>query len=96
MPFLIMLLTAPFLAILQGAVLVKLWAWFVVPAVPIVAPLSIPIAIGLALTVSYLTKSLNLDDVDDDKWNAVMKYLFVGLTYPLIVFLFGAIIHSFA
>lgn len=41
-------------AILNGFVLTKLWAWFIVPQFGLVA-LRIPFAIGISLVVGFLT-----------------------------------------
>ena len=49
------LIVTPFLFMLNGLVLSKLWAWFIVSRFPAIPPLNIPQAIGVAITVGMLT-----------------------------------------
>lgn len=74
--------------ILQGFVLKVLWGWFFVP---LGAPaITIPLALGVALTVGMLTHQSTKGD--DEDWPEKLAGAFAG---PLIVLLFGWVIRGF-
>lgn len=54
---LLFLLVIPWTTMLRGLVLVKLWAWFMVPQFG-VHPLTIPVALGIAAILYLLTMSM--------------------------------------
>jgi hypothetical protein len=74
-------------AALDGWVLTKMWAWFVMPLFPVPA-LHVWMAAGLALTVR-LIKGLGYCE-DKRKFSVQFIGYFTG---PLFVLLFGWIIH---
>lgn len=79
-------------SILNGWVLTKLWAWFIVPLFG--APtLTIAPAIGLALVAHCITyQHINAAKDKDVKWYGSLVQIF---TRPLIVLGIGAIVHCF-
>lgn len=92
-----LLLIVTFVAgtILRGWVLSVLWGWFVVPFFGLTM-LSIPLALGISLLVGILTK----EDTDcvkperstEEAWAYSISSILLG---PLLVLLFGFIIHLF-
>lgn len=86
--------------IARGLVLVKLWLWFV--ATPLgLPPISAATALGLGMTVFYLSGATALaktdSKIEDDEelGSIVIKTLIVGIGTPLFVLLMGWIIHQF-
>lgn len=79
-------------ALLNGYVLSKLWAWFIVTTFH-APPLSLPAAIGLALVVSYLTyQHADTPKNPESKWWSLILVLILR---PLMALAFGAVVHSF-
>ncbi len=76
----------------SGFVLVKLWAWFIVPQFH-AAPLSITTAIGIALITGLLCKAPGRGK--DEEWKAGVS-IAVMLIVPTIALLFGWIVTLFA
>lgn len=80
-------------SIINGFVLSKLWLWFIVPFFGF-APLSIPLAIGISLIVTFLTyHTIGLkaeDDAAKKRGNAVLVFV-----RPFVYLLFGWVVHSF-
>lgn len=75
------------LAVYNGFVLTKLWTWFVVP---LGAPtITLAIAVGINLTVSFLTARVPREN---EKWPRLIAF---SVTYPAITLLFGYIVHLF-
>jgi hypothetical protein len=74
--------------ILRGWVLSVMWGWFIVPAFGLPA-LSIPIAIGIAMIMSYLTHQIEPDDSSTAK---AAGHAFGG---PIMVLLLGWIVQMF-
>jgi len=80
-------------AILNGFVLVKLWSWFIVPTFGLPA-LSIPLAIGIALTAKFITQDLsNINNAKQEgsNWTPIV----VAFANPFLVLLFGWIVKCF-
>lgn len=82
--------------ILNGYALSVLWAWFIVPTFQCVS-LTVPAAIGVAMTVSYLTHRITRDDADDKRtfterlgWSIA-----VSITKPAMSLMFGFVVKSF-
>lgn len=67
-------------AMLRGYVLSVLWGWFIVPTFGLPG-ISIPIAIGIAVILSFTTHQLNVaretQTTGDRVFNAVVHPLFV-------------------
>lgn len=87
--------------IIYGLTFQVLWGWFVVQTFRVPA-LSIPDALGLALTVSYLTKdytaSTNPEATAKAKANlrkAWYEGIAKAITVSLFVLLFGVVYHLF-
>ncbi len=76
----------------SGFVLSQLWVWFIVPVFH--APqLTIPIAIGISMTVSYLTRQL--DTAKDKEKNEWWEVIVLALAYPTITLILGWTVHLF-
>lgn len=75
--------------VLNGYVLSVLWGWFIVPVFGLPA-LTIPVAIGIALVISFLTHQLNLNDGDETGW----KQLAFSFLHPLLTLLAGWIVKQ--
>jgi Na+(H+)/acetate symporter ActP len=75
-------------SIWSGYVLSILWGWFIVPTFGL-PMLSIPVAIGLALIVSYLTKSVSNTKTD---WGWSIS---IAIITPLVALCMGYVVHSF-
>jgi hypothetical protein len=88
--FLLLLAVAPS-AMWSGFVAVKIWAWFIVPQFGL-RPLTIPIAIGLALFVSFWFKKWNTDS-EPTTWESAGKYISNAAVYPAAFLLYGWIVQ---
>lgn len=78
-------------AMLRGWVLSVMWMWFVVPTFGL-TPLSIPVAIGIGLILSFTTHQTNISakpkrDISDIASSAV--------GYPLVLLGLAWIVKSF-
>ena len=83
---------AAYTAALNGWGLTKLWAWFISPlGLPL---LSIPAAIGIALTVSYLTHQIDTDKEPDKEeyWVKLLKSFFFVTFKVILALLMGWIV----
>lgn len=76
-------------AIWSGIVLKALWAWFVIPTFGL-PDLSLLVAIGVGLTVSYLTHQYVPTNNED-----LPKIFVVSFLYPLITLVMGWVVHLF-
>ena len=76
-----------FSIIARGFVIMKLWAWFIVPIFTLNA-LTLVHAIGLSLTIGLLTSELKQEEEDEDGWFAkIMKrFIFLVVVYAAILF----------
>ena len=88
----------PLSSILNGWVLTKLWAWFIVPTFD--APmLGIAPAIGLSVIVGYLTQHASKSSDEDDKYRStgekLAKAVFTAIFNPLVYLLIGWIVSWF-
>jgi hypothetical protein len=72
------------LSILHGFVIMKLWAWFVLPTFTSAPPLHIATAIGISMLVTYITNEHPTHEEN---------YWVVALTSPFFVLFFGWIIQ---
>ena len=75
------------LSIWEGFVLMKLWGWFIVPTFGLPA-LTIAVAIGLALTVSFLTHQMRAK-TDESSTDVAARLFGYGFANASIVLLFG-------
>lgn len=76
-------------SVLYGFVLKVLWGWFVVETFH--APeLSIPVALGIALIVKYLTSSYSATSK-----SSLTEQMVYGFIAPVFALIFGAIYHLF-
>ena len=88
------LLILPWGIILRGFVLVKMWAWFVIPQFH-AEPLRIPIALGLSTLATLATASIDTaKDPDYAKAPMWLKCIVCILIYTMILGI-GWIIHLF-
>ncbi len=80
-------------SLLDGWVLSKLWAWFMVPIFHMPA-LSVPQSIGIALVIGYLTKQYsNAKEEDDPKKTRTFWALM--LVKPFLALLIGFIVKHY-
>ena len=90
----IVLLT-PFTAILRGFVLKILWNWFVVPVTGL-PELSIPMALGIALIVGFLTyQHIHTDKEDEEVFESIVKGIAISIIHPLFALFFGWLYQLF-
>lgn len=96
MAFLITLLlsalVAGLLSIWEGFVFMKMWAWFVVPIFGLPA-ITIPVAIGIALLIGFLTHQRNGES--DDPMDYAVKSFSHGFVNSGVVLLIGYIVTFF-
>ncbi len=80
----------------NGYALAVLWAWFIVPTFGCVS-LTIPAAIGVAMTVSYLTHRITREDAEDKRTftEKLGWAIAVAVTKPSIALMFGFVVKSF-
>jgi flagellar biosynthesis protein FliQ len=83
-------LAVPLLTILRGFVLKQLWAWFAVPQFH-VAPLTIPVALGISLLVGYLTANTS----PKHETYSFVEQLVISIIAAILALAFGAIYHAF-
>lgn len=82
-------------AILNGYALSILWGWFIVPLFNL-PTLNISYAIGLALTVSYLTKDFSADSNPSETFNQKLaRGCVVAVLKPTLALLGGWIVTLF-
>jgi len=88
------LLTATVGVMWVGYVLTILWGWFVVP---LFGPpeLTIPVALGLALVVGYVTKDGQQMKPEEDFGAVVLKVLLGLLLRPAVALGVGWVIRGF-
>lgn len=78
--------------ILSGYVLSILWAWFIVSTFGLPL-LTIPVAIGIMLVVSYLTKQADFNNSDREDYQKRVNVL--QIVKPLGALAVGYVIKSF-
>ena len=78
--------------IFSGFVLSILWGWFAVPAFGLPA-LTIPLAMGIMLVVSYMTKQADFNNQDREDYQKRVNV--VMIVKPLAALVVGYVIKSF-
>jgi hypothetical protein len=78
-------------SVVNGFVLTKLWAWFIVPMFHL-PELGLPQAIALALVVGWLTYSPRTRKPEKDEWKSGLT---IFITRPLIALAFGGVLHYY-
>jgi hypothetical protein len=78
--------------IYYGFILRTIYAWLIVPTYH-VAPLTIPQAIGVALVVSFLTKTPAYNKTDDTDYAKAMMGTYIYR--PIIVLLIAYVAHLY-
>lgn len=81
--------------IFSGFVLSIMWDWFVVPTFD-VGSLSIPVAIGLAMIVNYLTyHGTTRESKANDETEVLVEFLVLSIGKPALYLLMGWIVTLF-
>ena len=91
------LLTTPFMYIVNGWALRILWGWFVVPTFD-VPHLSIPVAIGIAVIAGFLTHGVHhqtSQDNQEDKLKRMVENACYQFLNPLFCLGVGWIVMQF-
>jgi hypothetical protein len=95
---LVALVISPALYVLNGWALSILWEWFIVPiGLP---PVSVPMAVGIAIVVGFLTKQTETKHcVDtrtkDEKITDAIASIVAMIAYPLVALGIGWIVRGF-
>lgn len=92
------LLTAPFTVALSGWTLTVMWGWFITPLYRLPAP-TIPQAIGLAMTVKFLTHQSLVGDRPAKEYREepdILELIIVPVVYCSLTLLFGWVVKQFA
>ena len=88
------IVTVIFSSIWSGYVLSLLWSWFMVPAFNL-PQLSIPLAIGMAIIVRYMTDHI----ISDKDSRPASEILVLGIVYgfgrPLLALITGWIVRFY-
>ena len=80
--------------ILSGFAFATLWEWFVVPQFEC-KPLTIPIAIGLSLVVSYLTHQMSNKELDQEYGDLLLKSFSYSICKPIVALIVGYFVNLF-
>jgi len=75
----------------SGFVLSILWGWFLVPAFHL-PQITIPLAIGISLVIGMLTYQVSAQEPDK---TYTKRSITIAIVYPLLLLIFGAIVHIF-
>jgi hypothetical protein len=81
------------LALVESWVASILWGWFVVPTFGL-PPLSLALALGLAVTVRLITGRYTVQSTKTDGQGAGAT-LFAGFLFPMLLLLVGYVAKSF-
>ena len=92
----VVVLTGMFIGSIWNAfVLCKMWAWFITPFFHIPTP-SLVYAIGIAMTVGFLTKQVNLEDNTKTKGtDKILQSISFSFLHPLLVLTCGWVVSLF-
>jgi hypothetical protein len=90
------LLVMAYAAIMNGWALTKLWAWFIVPGFD-APPINIPMAIGICVTLGFLTKHLAFSRSKPEKpWSETLIEGFIWSTMnPIFTLGIASIVKLF-
>jgi hypothetical protein len=77
---------------IEGLVLSYLWVWFFVPILNL-PPLSLTQAIGIAVTVGFLTRHFSTAKDDEDEFKIFKKMLKATFIDPFLILAVGYIVH---
>ena len=86
------ILMIPVISICYGLVVRTYWSWFVIPAIPVARPLSIPTALGVAGLVTMVTHQSNV--AKEEKWGPSMEIVNAFVKCG-IMYLAGWTYHQF-
>lgn len=78
----------------RGYAFSVLWGWFVMPYFG-VAALSIPVAIGLTMVVSFLTYQFTHTEDNRSSREKIIEGITIGLLHPAFALLFGWVVTLF-
>lgn len=79
----------------RGFVFMKLWAWFAVPAFGF-APLTMVLAMGVALIVSFLTVQFPYEKIpDEERLHRWAHACFVATIWPAVALFIGWVLTFF-
>jgi hypothetical protein len=92
----IALLITPLGIIWSGYALTILWEWFIVSTFGI-ASLTIPVAVGIAIIINYLTKGYSGNEPEDTRTSEekIIFSIVVAVLKPAFALLFGWVITWF-
>jgi len=82
-------------SIWRGYVFSVLWKWFIVPVFPAMPFLTIPVAIGIAMVVSFLAYQYTYTKDDRSDTDRMASAFGIALIYPALVLLIGWIVTLF-
>jgi len=97
--FLLGLIVTPLVSVLYGWVLSIMWNWFMVGAFG-VPTLSIVYAVGVAMTIKLITyqsdiKAKTEEEEEEDIRMRFVEGVSMAVGMPLLILLFGWIVHLF-
>lgn len=83
-------------AVWNGYVLSVLWAWFIISLFPSAPALGIASAIGISVTIGFLTQK-DIPESDDKKSTTerIITAFLYGFMRPLFALIAGAIVRMF-
>jgi hypothetical protein len=79
----------------RGYVFSVLWKWFIVPVFPAMPLLSIPVAIGIAMVVSFLSYQYQHNKDERSAVEQFSSAIGITLLYPALALLVGWIVTLF-
>jgi len=82
------------LSIWEGFVLMKLWGWFIVPTFGLPV-LTIPVAIGMVMIVTFLAHQMRTDSEDIDPIQHAIRLFSYGFVNAGVILLIGYIVTFF-
>jgi len=86
----VLIVAYPFAAMWHGFVGKTLWGWFVVPTFGL-PMLTLPVAIGLGLTISFWAVNVNVQP----RYKEIVELIAISATRPAVALLVGWIVKGF-